>query len=411
MLHVGGAFVTTLESTGAAIAIDDHCVAHNYAPLPVVAASAEGAWITDVQGRRYLDCLAAYSAVNFGHCNPEITAVAHAQLDTVTLVSRAFHSDRLAPFCAALAELCGKNMVLPMNSGAEAVESGIKVARKWGTDVKGVPANTANIVVAHNNFHGRTTTIVSFSDDETARRGFGPYTPGFRAVPFGDADAFADAIDDNTVAVLIEPIQGEAGIIVPPDDFLPRLRSLCSQRNVLLIADEIQSGLARTGTTFACEHWGVVPDVYLLGKALGGGVMPLSAVVADSGILGVLHPGEHGSTFGGNPLAAALGSTVVAMLQRGEFQCRSAALGAHMHQRLRQLIGHGVTAVRGKGLWAGVDVDRGSGTAKDVSVRLARRGVLVKDTHGSTLRFAPPLVIADDEIDWAVDQFAAVLAG
>ncbi|MGV0604019.1 ornithine--oxo-acid transaminase [Mycolicibacterium sp. XJ1904] len=411
MLHVGGAFVTTLESTGAAIAIDDHCVAHNYAPLPVVAASAEGAWITDVQGRRYLDCLAAYSAVNFGHCNPEITAVAHAQLDTVTLVSRAFHSDRLAPFCAALAELCGKNMVLPMNSGAEAVESGIKVARKWGTDVKGVPANTANIVVAHNNFHGRTTTIVSFSDDETARRGFGPYTPGFRVVPFGDADAFADAIDDDTVAVLIEPIQGEAGIIVPPDDFLPRLRSLCSQRNVLLIADEIQSGLARTGTTFACEHWGVVPDVYLLGKALGGGVMPLSAVVADSGILGVLHPGEHGSTFGGNPLAAALGSTVVAMLQRGEFQCRSAALGAHMHQRLRQLIGRGVTAVRGKGLWAGVDVDRGSGTAKEVSVRLARRGVLVKDTHGSTLRFAPPLVITDDEIDWAVDQFAAVLAG
>ncbi|WP_082961853.1 ornithine--oxo-acid transaminase [Mycobacterium sp. 852002-51152_SCH6134967] len=410
MLHVGGAFVTTLEATGAASAIDDHCVAHNYDPLPVVAASAEGAWITDVQGRRYLDCLAAYSAVNFGHRNPEITAVAHAQLDTVTLVSRAFHSDRLAPFCAALAGLCGKNMVLPMNSGAEAVESGIKVARKWGTDVKGIPANAANIVVAHNNFHGRTTTIVSFSDDETARRGFGPYTPGFRAVPFGDTDAFADAIDDNTVAVLIEPIQGEAGIIVPPDDFLPRLRSLCSQRNVLLIADEIQSGLARTGKTFACEHWGVVPDVYLLGKALGGGVMPLSAVVADSGILGVLHPGEHGSTFGGNPLAAAIGSTVVAMLQRGQFQCRSAELGAHMHQRLQQLIGRGVTAVRGKGLWAGVDIDPGSGTAKDVSVRLARRGVLVKDTHGSTLRFAPPLVITDDEIDWAVDQFAAALA-
>ncbi|WP_094293322.1 ornithine--oxo-acid transaminase [Mycobacterium neumannii] len=411
MLHVGGAFVTTLEATGAAIPIvDDHCVAHNYDPLPVVAASAEGAWITDVQGRRYLDCLAAYSAVNFGHRNPEITAVAHTQLDTVTLVSRAFHSDRLAPFCAALAELCGKNMVLPMNSGAEAVESGIKVARKWGTDVKGVPANAANIVVAHNNFHGRTTTIVSFSDDETARRGFGPYTPGFRAVPFGDVDAFTDAIDDNTVAVLIEPIQGEAGIIVPPDDFLPHLRSLCSQRNVLLIADEIQSGLARTGKTFACEHWGVVPDVYLLGKALGGGVLPLSAVVADSGILGVLHPGEHGSTFGGNPLAAAIGSTVVAMLQRGQFQRRSAELGAHMHQRLRQLIGRGVTAVRGKGLWAGVDIDPGSGTAKDVSVRLARRGVLVKDTHGSTLRFAPPLVITDDEIDWAVDQFVAVLA-
>ncbi|OBB35952.1 ornithine--oxo-acid transaminase [Mycobacterium sp. 852002-51961_SCH5331710] len=407
MLHIGGASVTTLEATGAAI--DDRCVAHNYAPLPVVAASAEGAWITDVEGRRYLDCLAAYSAVNFGHRNPEITAVAHAQLDTVTLVSRAFHSDRLAPFCAALADLCGKDMVLPMNSGAEAVESGIKVARKWGTDVKGVPAHAANIVVAHNNFHGRTTTIISFSDDETARRGFGPYTPGFRVAPFGDADAFADAIDENTVAVLIEPIQGEAGIIVPPDDFLPRLRALCTQRNVLLIADEIQSGLARTGTTFACEHWDVTPDVYLLGKALGGGVMPVSAVVADSDVLGVLHPGEHGSTFGGNPLAAAIGAAVVAILRRGEFQRRSAELGAHLHRRLRSLIGHGVVAVRGKGLWAGVDIDPRSGTAKQVSLRLAQRGVLVKDTHGLALRFAPPLVITEAEIDWAIDQFAAVL--
>lgn len=398
--------MTTLE----AITVDDRCVAHNYAPLPVVAASAEGAWITDVEGRRYLDCLAAYSAVNFGHRNPEITAAAHAQLDTVTLVSRAFHSDRLAPFCAALADLCGKDMVLPMNSGAEAVESGIKVARKWGADVKGVPADAANIVVARNNFHGRTTTIISFSDDETARRGFGPYTPGFRVAPFGDADAFADAIDDNTVAVLIEPIQGEAGIIVPPDDFLPRLRTLCTQRDVLLIADEIQSGLARTGKTFACEHWDVVPDVYLLGKALGGGVMPVSAVVADSAVLGVLHPGEHGSTFGGNPLAAAIGSTVVAILRRGEFQRRSAELGVHLHRRLRSLIGHGVVAVRGKGLWAGVDIDPALGTAKQISLRLAHRGVLVKDTHGSTLRFAPPLVITEDEIDWAVDQFAAVLA-
>lgn len=403
--------MTTLEATGAAIAIDDHCVAHNYAPLPIVAASAEGAWITDVEGRRYLDCLAAYSAVNFGHRNPEITAVAHTQLDTVTLVSRAFHSDRLAPFCAALAELCGKDMVLPMNSGAEAVETAIKVSRKWGTDVKGVPAGDANIVVAHNNFHGRTTTIVSFSDDESARRGFGPYTPGFRAAPFGDAAAFAEAIDDSTVAVLIEPIQGEAGIIVPPDDFLPRLRAMCTQRNVLLIADEIQSGLARTGKTFACEHWAVVPDVYLLGKALGGGVMPLSAMVADSDVLGVLHPGEHGSTFGGNPLAAAIGSTVVAILQRGEFQCRSAELGAHLHRRLQSLVGRDVVAVRGKGLWAGVDIDPASGTAKQISLRLAQRGVLVKDTHGSTLRFAPPLVITEHEIDWAIDQFAAALAG
>ncbi|KUH81670.1 ornithine--oxo-acid aminotransferase [Mycobacterium sp. GA-1999] len=399
-----------MTATEAAIAIDDRYVAHNYSPLPVVAASADGAWITDVEGRRYLDCLAAYSAVNFGHRNPEITAVAHAQLDTVTLVSRALHSDRLGSFCAALAGLCGKDMVLPMNSGAEAVESGLKVARKWGTDVKGVATSAANVVVAHNNFHGRTTTIISFSDDETARRGFGPYTPGFRSAPFGDADAFADAIDENTVAVLIEPIQGEAGIVVPPDDFLPRLRSLCTERNVLMIADEIQSGLARTGRTFACEHWGVVPDVYLLGKALGGGVVPLSAVVADTDVLGVLHPGEHGSTFGGNPLAAAIGSTVVAMLRGGEFQCRSAELGDHLHRRLRELIGHGVVAVRGKGLWAGVDIDPASGSANDVTLRMAHRGVLVKDTHGSTVRFGPPLVITADEIDWAVDQFAAALA-
>jgi ornithine--oxo-acid transaminase len=395
----------------AIIDLDRRHVAHNYSPLPVVAASADGAWITDVDGRRYLDCLAAYSAVNFGHRNPEIIATAHAQLDAVTLVSRAFHSDRLAPFCASLAELCGKDMVLPMNSGAEAVESAIKVARKWGADVKGVKRpRIPNIIVAHNNFHGRTTTIVSFSDDETARRGFGPYTPGFRAVPFGDADALADAIDGDTVAVLLEPIQGEAGVVVPPDDYLPRVRALCTERRVLMIADEIQSGLARTGRTFACDHWGVMPDVYLLGKALGGGVVPLSAVVADSDVLGVLHPGEHGSTFGGNPLATAIGSTVVDILRRGEFQRRSAELGAHLHARLAALTGRGVLAVRGKGLWAGVDIDPALGSGKQVSLRLAERGVLVKDTHGSTLRFAPPLVVNADEIDWAVEQFAAVLS-
>jgi ornithine--oxo-acid transaminase len=403
--------VTILDSvtaTDAAIALDDRYVAHNYSPLPVVAASAEGAWITDVEGRRYLDCLAAYSAVNFGHRNPEIVAAAHAQLDAVTLLSRAFHSDRLGPFAEALAELCGKDKVLPMNSGAEAVESGIKVARKWGTDVKGVPAG--NIVVARNNFHGRTTTIISFSDDEAARRGFGPYTPGFRAVPFGDADAIAAAIDDDTVAVLIEPIQGEAGIIMPPDDYLPRLRALCSERNVLMIADEIQAGLARTGRTFACEHWDVVPDIYLLGKALGGGVVPLSAVVANRDVLGVLHPGEHGSTFGGNPLAAAIGSTVVAMLRRGEFQARSTELGERLHAGLRALIGRGVVAVRGMGLWAGADIDPALATGKQISMKLAERGVLVKDTQGSTLRFAPPLVITAEEIDWAIGQFADVLA-
>lgn len=392
-----------------AIRLVEKRAAHNYSPLPVVAASAEGAWITDADGRRYLDCLAAYSAVNFGHRNPEITATAHAQLDIVTLVSRAFHSDKLGPFCSALAYLCRKDMVLPMNTGAEAVESGLKVARKWGADVKAVLPGQANIIVADNNFHGRTISIVSFSSDPAARGGFGPFTPGFRSVPFGDAVAVARAIDDNTVAVLLEPIQGEAGIIVPPEDYLPTVRALCSEHNVLMIVDEIQSGLARTGYTFACDRWGVVPDVYLLGKALGGGVVPLSAVVADRDILGVLHPGEHGSTFGGNPLAAAIGTTVVSMLARGEFQARSAALGAHLHRRLRQLVGHGVLDVRGIGLWAGVDFDPSLGSGKEMSLRLADRGVLVKDTHGSTLRFAPPLVVTVEEIDWAVEQFAMAL--
>ncbi|MDT5165702.1 MAG: ornithine--oxo-acid transaminase, partial [Mycobacterium sp.] len=275
--------------------------------------------------------------------------------------------------------------------------------------VKGVAVERANIVVADNNFHGRTISIVSFSSDETARAGFGPFTPGFRSVPFGDVTALAGAIDDDTVAVLLEPIQGEAGVVVPPDDYLPAVREICSARNVLMIVDEIQSGLARTGRTFACDHWNVVPDIYLLGKALGGGVVPLSAVVADRGILGVLHPGEHGSTFGGNPFAAAIGHTVVSMLGRGEFQDRATRLGARLHWRLRALIGHGVVAVRGRGLWAGVDIDPALGSGKQLSLRLADRGVLVKDTHGSTLRFAPPLVITMTEIDWAIDRFAEVL--
>src|ERR1700749_1512542 len=362
-----------------AIALVERYAAHNYSPLPVVAASAEGAWITDIDGQRYLDCLSAYSAMNFGRRNPEITATAHAQLDLVTLVSRAFHAEALGRFCAALATLCDKDMVLPMDSGAEAVESAIKVAGKWGVDVKGVPAGQANIIVADNNFHGRTISIVSFSSDETARGGFGPFTPGFRSVPFGDAAALAKAIDQHTVAVLLEPIQGEAGVIVPPDAYLPEVRQICCAYNVLMIADEIQSGLARTGRTFACDHWDVVPDIYLLGKALGGGVVPLSAVVADREVLGVLHPGEHGSTFGGNPLAAAIGTTVVSMLARGEFQIRAAELGAHLHARLRESVGQGVLAVRGFGLWAGVDIEPSLGTGKKMSLRLAERGVLVKD--------------------------------
>ncbi|MDY6810154.1 MAG: aminotransferase class III-fold pyridoxal phosphate-dependent enzyme, partial [Actinomycetota bacterium] len=293
----GGVKCCTLELRGTDEEVDvssaaEPHVAHNYSPLPVTAATAEGAWITDVDGRRYLDCLGAYSAVNFGHRHPRIVAAALDQIGRVTLTSRAFRSTELEPFCAALATLCGKDMVLPMNTGAEAVESAIKVARKWGYDVKGVADGRAKVIVAGGNFHGRTISIVSFSDDPDARAGFGPYTPGFVQVPYGDADAVAAAIDEETVAVLLEPIQGEAGIVVPPDDYLPRVRALCTNHNVLMIADEIQSGLGRTGTTFACAHWGVEPDVYTLGKALGGGILPVSAVVADSDVLGVLHPGE-----------------------------------------------------------------------------------------------------------------------
>ena len=389
------------------IALTEHYTAHNYAPLPVVIADGEGAWLTDVEGKRYLDCLAAYSAVNFGHRHPEIMAAARRQLDRVTLISRAFYSDQLGTFTAELSRLCGKEMVLPMNTGAEAVESGIKVARKWAHDVKGT-ANP-NIVVAAGNFHGRTTTIISFSDDPDARDGFGPYTPGFRTVPYGDAEAVAAAIDAETAAVLIEPIQGEAGILVPPADYLPRLRELCTANNVLLICDEIQSGLGRTGRTFASDHVGVVPDLYLLGKALGGGVVPVSAVVGDTDVLGVLHPGQHGSTFGGNPLAAAVGTCVVRLLETGEYQKRSTELGLRLHSQLRGLLGHGVTAVRGLGLWAGVDIDPALGTGRQISERLLERGVLVKDTHGTTIRLAPPLVVEAPEIDWAVDQLRVVL--
>ena len=384
--------------------------AHNYHPLEVVVASGDGAWVTDVAGRRYLDCLAAYSAVNFGHSNPVLLDAARAQLGRITLTSRAFYNDQLGPFVTALAELCGKEMVLPMNTGAEAVESAIKVARAWGYRVKGVAADQANIIVAAGNFHGRTTTIVSFSDDESARSGFGPFTPGFRIVPFGDVAALEAAIDENTVAVLIEPIQGEAGIVVPPAEYLPSVREVTTRRNVLFIADEIQSGLGRTGATFACDLVGVVPDLYLLGKALGGGIVPVSAVVGNVDVLGVLQPGEHGSTFGGNPLAAAVGLAVVKMLATGEYQERARALGERLHVGLTALVGHGVVEVRGAGLWAGIDIDPGLAPGREVCEKLLARGVLAKDTHGSTIRLAPPLVVSANDVDWAVEQVAAVLA-
>jgi ornithine--oxo-acid transaminase len=377
--------------------------AANYAPLPVVIATADGSWVTDVAGNRYLDCLSAYSAVNFGHGNERILDAARDQLGRVTLTSRAFHHDQFGPFCAELTALVGKQLVLPMNTGAEAVETGIKVARKWGYQVKGVPAGRANIVVAANNFHGRTTTVISFSDDPDARADFGPYTPGFHAVPFGDTAALAAAIDGDTVAVLLEPVQGEAGVILPPPGYLAQVRELCTRHNVLFIADEVQSGLARTGRTLACEHYGVVPDMYLLGKALGGGVVPVSAVLADADVLGVLRPGQHGSTFGGNPLACAVGRAVVGMLATGEYQERARVLGEQLRAGLDGLLGHGVTAVRSIGLWAGIDVDPALGTGRAVCERLLAHGVLAKDTHGHTLRLAPPLVIQPAELDGAVE--------
>ena len=381
--------------------------AHNYHPLPVVIAEAEGAWVTDVDGRRYLDMLAAYSAINFGHRHPRLIATAQRQLERVTLVSRAFQHDQFGPFCAELAAMAGMDMVLPMNTGAEAVETAIKTARKWGYEVKGVPANEAVIIAFEGNFHGRTTTIVSFSTDADARDSYGPYTPGFRVVPYGDAQALADVMDERVVAVLVEPVQGEAGVIVPPAGFLAKVRELCSQWGALMIADEIQSGLGRTGATFACEHDDVVPDMYVLGKALGGGIVPVSAVVSSAEVLGVFKPGQHGSTFGGNPLGCAIAREVIAMLNTGEFQERSAKLGTHMHDRLNTLPASAVREVRGRGLWAGVEFTELSG--REVSERLMAAGVLAKDTHGTTIRLAPPLMISQDDLDWAIDQLDALV--
>ncbi|MGD3106462.1 ornithine--oxo-acid transaminase [Streptomyces sp. YGL11-2] len=377
-------------------------LAHNYHPLPVVLARAEGVWVEDVEGRRYLDMLAGYSALNFGHRHPALIEAAHRQLDQLTLTSRAFHHNRLAAFAEDLAELTGQDMVLPMNTGAEAVESGIKVARKWAYEVKGVPADQATIVVASGNFHGRTTTVISFSDDETARAGFGPYTPGFRTVPYNDLAALEAAIDDTTAAVLLEPIQGEAGVLIPDDGYLTGVRELTTRAGCLFIADEIQSGLGRTGTTLAVEHENVVPDVVLLGKALGGGIVPVSAVVGRRDVMTVLGPGQHGSTFGGNPLAAAVGSAVIDLLATGEFQTRAVDLGKVLHAGLSELLGHGVTDFRTRGLWAGVDIDPALGTGRTISEHLMDQGVLVKDTHGSTIRLAPPLTITEDELGTAL---------
>ncbi|MGI5282678.1 ornithine--oxo-acid transaminase [Nonomuraea polychroma] len=398
-----------MTSSAELIELSELRSAHNYHPLPVVIHEASGAWVTDVDGKRYLDCLSGYSSLNFGHGNPKIIEAAQEQLRRLTLTSRAFYHDQFARFCAGLGDLTGKDMILPMNTGAEAVETAIKVARKWGYEVKGVEPDLANIIVMENNFHGRTTTIISFSTDPDAHDDFGPYTPGFRIVRYGSIEAIRDAVDANTVGVLVEPIQGEAGVLVPPDGYLTDIRELCTAEGILMIADEIQSGLGRTGQTFACDHEGVVPDIYVLGKALGGGVVPVSAIAANRDVLGVIHPGQHGSTFGGNPLACAVGNAVIEILNTGEYQSRAAKLGEVLHARLRELIGKGVVEVRGRGLWAGVDISPDLATGREVSKALMKRGVLAKDTHGSTIRLAPPIVVSEEDLLWAIDQLADAL--
>ncbi|MFL6075563.1 MAG: ornithine--oxo-acid transaminase [Mycobacteriales bacterium] len=383
-------------------ALSERYSAHTYHPLPVVIAEAEGVWVTDVEGRRYLDMLAGYSALNFGHRHPRLIAAAARQLDRLTLTSRAFDHDQFGPFCRELAELAGMDLVLPMNSGAEAVETALKTARKWGYEVKGVPDGQANVIVCNDNFHGRTIGVISFSTDPVAHDHYGPYLPGFRVVPYGDAAAIEAAIDAHTVAVLVEPIQGEAGVVVPPAGYLAAVRRLCTENDVLMIADEIQSGLGRTGYTFACEHEGVVPDAYVLGKALGGGILPVSAVVANREVLGVFRPGQHGSTFGGNPLACAVAREVIALLRTGEYQARARELGDRLHTRLAKLPAEAVSAVRGRGLWAGVEF--ASLPGRTICERLLTRGVLAKETHGTTIRLAPPLTITEPDLDWALDR-------
>ncbi len=410
-LYAGSMTATATLSNQTFIDLEDQVAAHNYSPLPVVVSEAEGIWVTDVEGNRYLDALSGYSALNFGHRHPDLVAAAKAQLDRSTLTSRAFHNDQLGPFCRDLAALVGKDMILPMNTGAEAVETAIKIARKWGYQKKGVADGQAHIIVMDGNFHGRTTTIVSFSDDPEAHDEYGPYTPGFGAVPYGDLAAIEGAITEHTVAVLVEPIQGEQGVQIPKEGFLPGLRELCTERNVLMIADEIQSGLGRTGTTLACGYEGVEADLYTLGKALGGGIVPVSAVAGDVEVMDVIQPGTHGSTFGGNPLAAAVGHAVVKLLETGEHQGHAAELEPVFREQLEALIGKGVVTVRVRGLWAGVDIDPELMTGKAACKALAKKGVLAKDTHGSTIRLAPPLTITAEELSIITDTLAEVLAG
>jgi ornithine--oxo-acid transaminase len=388
----------------------DRYSAHNYHPLPIVLERGDGAWVWDVDGKRYLDCLAAYSAVNQGHRHPAIIEAAKAQLDRITLTSRAFHNDQMGPFLRDLCELSGYERALPMNSGAEAVETALKAVRRWGYRVKGIPADKARIVVCAGNFHGRTTTIVSFSSDLGYKADFGPFTPGFAIIPFGDIDALEQAITPHTAAFLVEPIQCEGGVLIPPAGYLQEVRDLCSERQVLLVADEIQTGLGRTGKMFCSEWDGVRPDVMIVGKALSGGVYPVSAMLADNAVMNVFEPGSHGSTFGGNPLAAAIGRAALKVLVEEKLADRAESLGAWFLGELKKIKSPHVQEVRGRGLMIGVEIRTSSGPARPYCEELARRGILCKETHDQVIRFAPPLVVEKEALQWALGEVAEVLA-
>lgn len=399
--------VATASLSEELLALEDNWGAHNYHPLPVVVARAEGPWVFDIDGARYLDCLSAYSAVNQGHCHPRILQALRDQAERVTLTSRAYRNDQLPLFCRELAELCGMQMVLPMNTGAEAVETAIKTARKWAYDRKGVEPGRAEILVCENNFHGRTTTIVGFSSDADSRLGFGPFTPGFRSIPFGDADALAEAITPDTCAFLVEPVQCEAGVLIPPAGYLAEAARICRERGVLLVADEIQTGLGRTGALFACQHEGVQPDVYVLGKALSGGFYPVSAVVSSRDVLGVFSPGTHGSTFGGNPLGCAVAREALRVLADENLVERAAVLGRWFLDQLRTLSHPDIVEIRGVGLIAGIELRV---PARPFCERLQMLGMLCKETHDRVIRIAPPLVIEREELTWAMDRLREAFA-
>jgi ornithine--oxo-acid transaminase len=392
------------------IALERSVTAANYDPLPVVLREAKGVWATDTEGRRYLDMMSAYSAVSLGHGHPRILKAMMEQASKLAVTSRAYHTELLGPFLDRLVEITGLDMALPMNTGAEAVETAIKAARRWGYAKKKVDPDQGEIIVANNNFHGRTTTIVGFSSDESYREGFGPFSGGFKLVPFADAGAVEQAITGNTCAVLIEPIQGEAGIVVPPEGYLRDLRAICDRHNVLLILDEVQSGLGRTGRWFAHQHEGIKPDGLILGKALGGGVYPVSAFVGTREVMSVFNPGSHGSTFGGNALAARIGLEALAVIEEEHLVERSAEMGIYLQDRLRAMRSNIVKDVRGRGLWVGVEVDANVVSARAVCDALLENGILSKDTHGTVLRFAPPLTITRDEIDWGMERIERVFA-